>query len=304
MIRKPTIIITSLGRTGTKFFCTLFRELVNDGTSLHEPDVLNISQYYGTRSRLLELVQQVKESGLHNLLLRKTLGQWSLIGLSDGRVKGEIRYPEAVRRVLKQRKNFIERQPGSIYVESSIAYYGLIDVLDHVFDQHSVAYIVRDGREWIRSWMSWSTGAGMYDKSRIRGLVAHTWPTALDIEGDPYARRWRSLTRFGRLCWGWARLNQYALDTVEKNPSARVFRFEDIFEDENRYQNLEDMLRFLTKSPEGQSPRVESLDGCLARRIHKSPDRFPAWPDWSPQHKERFAEICGSLMDALDYQLD
>jgi hypothetical protein len=304
MIKKPTIIITSLGRTGTKFFSRLFRELISDGTSLHEPDVLNISQYHGVEKRLVEIVKQAKESGLYNLFIRKALGRWSLIELSDARVRGEISYSDAVRHVLRLRENFINSRPGSVYVESSIACYGLIDVLKDVCRYHRVAYVVRDGRDWIRSWMSWSDGSGFYDKSKIRSLVAHTWPIAPECEGDPYAEKWQSMSRFGKLCWGWDRLNRYALSTVERNPNAQVFHFEDIFEAKDRYQNLREMVQFLTTFPGYGSFSTCSLDGWLDREIHKSSGQFPVWPNWSKEQRRLFKDICGPLMERLGYNFD
>jgi hypothetical protein len=79
LITKPTIIITSLGRTGTKFFQLLFEEIVPDSTSLHEPDYLNFGQYRGWGERIRQVVRQLRESGVSNLVVRKSLGKWSLI---------------------------------------------------------------------------------------------------------------------------------------------------------------------------------------------------------------------------------
>lgn len=301
MVEKPSIIITSLGRTGTKFFSILFRELIPDGTSLHEPDVLNISQYEGIRERSVELAKQLREAGLFNLVIRKALGKWGLIEIADERFRGAISYSEAVKKVLRQRARFIDSCPGSIYVESSIAYYGLIDVSTDIFKYHKIAYIVRDGRDWVRSWMNWSDGNGMYDKGKVRSIVAHTWPTALELEGDPYAPKWRSMSRFERLCWGWAILNRYALKTVEKNRNARVFRFEDVFRAEDCYQNLGEMVRFLTTFPGCEEFSVGPVDGWLDRRIHKSEGQFPPWNEWPPEHKRQFESICGPLMEKLNY---
>jgi hypothetical protein len=275
-----------------------------DGTSLHEPDVLNISQYHGARKRLVEIVKQTRESSIYNLFFRKLLGRWSLIELSDARFRGEISSSEAARQVRLQRKRFIDSRSGSVYVESSIAYYGLIDILKEAYEYHKAVYIIRDGRDWVRSWMSWSDGAGIYDKSRIRSLVAHTWPTAPDIKDNAYAARWQSMSRFGRLCWGWSRLNQYTLGTIQQNPDAKVFLFEDIFKSKNRYQNLTELVDFVTDMPGVDPVPTKGLDGWVDRKIHKSSKDFPAWPEWSVQQKQQFVEICGPLMEELGYELN
>ena len=301
MIRKPTIIITSLGRTATKFFAALFRDLIPNATSLHEPDVFNFFQYEGTEERLRQTIKQIQEVGFYNLFIRKVLGSGSVIQLSDARVRNQLKYEDAVRRLFKQRSSFVDSREGSIYVESNAGYYGLIDVLRDVYAHHKVAHVVRDGRGWVRSKMNWGQ---MYNKGKVRGVFAHTWPAASEMDADPYRSEWPTMSRFERICWAWVRLNGYALDTVRENPDARVFRFEDIFKSENRYQHLAELVNFATDMPGVHPVPSEALDGWLDRRIHRSSGGFPAWPDWPPEQKQRFTEICGSLMEALGYNLD
>jgi len=301
MIKKPSIIITSLGRTGTKFFYTLFREIIPDGTSLHEPDVFNIVQYRETGERIRQILKQIREAGVYNMIIRKALGKWSLIKLSDARVRGELGYTEAVQQVLSQREKFVHSRSGHVYIESSAAYYGLIDVLKDVYEHHRVAYIIRDGRDWVQSWMNWGE---MYSKGKIRSLVAHTWPTASEIEGDPYGAKWKAMSRFEKVCWAWARLNEYALRTIQENPNARIFRFEDIFKSENRYQHLEELVQFVTAFPDAGQIVTAPLDGWLDRQIHKSSPRFPSWEKWSAEQKQQFRAICGPLMEKLGYEFD
>jgi hypothetical protein len=301
MIKKPTIVLTSLGRTGTKFFAALFSDIIPYSTSLHEPDVFNFFQYEGTRQRIRQTFQQVQMVGFYTLFVRKALGRGSIIKLSDSRVRGELKDRETVRYLLKQRCRFVNSREGSIYVESNAGYYGLMDVLGEVFEHHRCAYIVRDGRDWVRSKMNWGQ---MYNKGKFRGVFAHTWPTALEIEKDPYRSRWNPMSRFERVCWAWSRLNEYALSTVQENPNARVFRFEDIFKSENRYQHLAELVDFTTDMPGVDPVPAEALDGWLDRKIHKSSGDFPAWPEWSTQQKQQFTEICGPLMEELGYAID
>jgi hypothetical protein len=300
MIDKPSIIITSLGRTGTKFFQELFADIIPDATSLHEPDYLNFGQYHGISERFRQLVRQIQESGFSNLIIRKALGKWSLIALSDARLRGTLDYSEAVEQVLSQRRSFVRSQDGSMYIESSSAYFGLIDVIMGVYKQHKVVYIIRDGRDWVQSKMNFGR---IYLKGKVRSMISRNWPTAQDIENDPYQSRWAVMSRFEKTCWAWARLNKYVMDTVKENPNARVFRFEDIFKSGDRYQHLADLVNFATDMPGVEPVPPEALEGWLDRRIHKSSGEFPAWSEWSPEQKGQFREICGSLMKALGYSL-
>jgi hypothetical protein len=295
MIEKPTIIIASLGRTGTKFFYALFKDVIPGSTSLHEPDGFHIGRGNGVR----RIIEQTREAGAYNMFIRKALGQWSLASLSHARVRGELGYAEAVRQVLSQRGQFVRSRSGSVYVESSLGCYGLIDVFKDVFARHRVAYIVRDGRDWVRSKMN---RAQMYNRGRIRDLFAHRWPVASDFEDDCCRSEWATMSRFARLCWAWAKLNGYVLETIQKNPDARLFRFEDIFASEERYQRLADLVQFATAFPDVGRVATGSPEGWLDRRLNVSVGPFPSWEGWSPEQKEWFEVVCGPLMSRLGYE--
>jgi len=258
--------------------------------------------------QIKEVFRQLRIVGAKNLLFRKALGRWSLVQLSDARLRGDLSFEQAVQRLLQQRREFIHSRSGSVYIESNLGYYGLIDILPKVYERHRVAYIIRDGREWVRSWMAWGEmqgkPGGIYGKSKIENLLGHRWPTALEIDDDPYHIRWNSMSAFEKLCWAWVRLNAYALKTIPKNPNARVFRFEDIFESENRYQHLEDLVQYVTTIPGVEPIASRSLDGWLDRRVQKSGDHFPSWSEWTSEQKEQFRGICGSLMEQLGYFSD
>ncbi|MFW6116706.1 MAG: hypothetical protein ACOC6F_03170 [bacterium] len=303
MIEKPAVIVTSLGRTGTKFFYALFRELIPGGLSLHEPDVLsfNVLSDRDVLSQIRFVLRQLEDAGIYNLIIRRTLRKWSLMELSDARVRGELSYAEAVKQVLDQRRGFVLSRTGLVYIEANAGYYGLIGVLKDVYAHHRVAYLVRDGRDWVRSHLNWGE---MYGKGKIRRLVAHTWPTALEIRGDPYAEKWRMMSRFERICWAWTRLNGYALKSIQRNPDAEVFRFEDVFKSESRYQHLAELVDFATDMPGVEPVPPRALEGWLDRKIHESSGKFPAWPEWPSQHRGKFLEICGELMETLHYELD
>ena len=191
--------------------------------------------------------------------------------------------------------------PGSIYVEANIGYYGLLDITPAVFKHHRAIYIVRDGRTWIRSHMNWGQ---FYGKSGLRKLLAHNWPTATDIPDDPYAGKWKGISRFERLCWAWTRLNRYAMDTISKNPDARVFHFEKIFSGAGRYQVLDELVAFTTALPGIDPVQLRNTGGWLERKVHQSSNEFPVWQEWAEEQKKQFIEICGPLMNKLGYVID
>lgn len=301
MIEKPVVIITSLGRTGTLFFADLFDQLWPDATSLHEPDYFNFSQYEGTRARFREAARQIRESGFSNLVVRKMLGRWNLVALSDGRIKGQLSREAAARQLRQQRAHFIASRAGGVYVESSSAYYGLLDVLPLAFRRQRAVFIVRDGRDWVRSKMNWGH---MYQKRGWRARVSYNWPTALEFPDDPWRNRWAEMSRFARICWAWSKLNLFALDRLPQNPEARLFHFEALLGLETRRQTLAEMVSFVGDCAGILPVSPDFFNDMLALPTHQSQGTFPHWSAWDAGQRRQFAELCGPLMTRLGYEWD
>lgn len=297
MIKKNSILITSLGRTGTEFFARFFSKLLPDSTSLHEPDIF---QNTGVENKWLHYLHQVRRAGIWRMVTLKALGRWTLVKLSDDKFLGRIAPGQATLRLNFQRKAFVAALPGSIYVEANIGYYGLLDITPRVFQEHRAIYIVRDGRDWVRSHMNWGE---FYGKKGVRKWISHNWPPASAVAHDPYAEQWDSFSRFEKLCWAWARLNEYALGTLSNNPNVRVFKFEEIFSGKGRYQTLNDLVFFTTSQPGIDPSRIGSTAGWLERKSHQSPQSFPAWEDWSTEQQYHFERLCGPLMEKLNYPI-
>ncbi len=294
MIEKNSILITSLGRTGTEFFAKFFSEILPDSTSLHEPDIFPSQTADAWRVYL----RQIKRAGIWQMVILKALGKWTLVRLSDDRFLNKIDDTRAVKLLYRQRYSFVRKMPGIVYVEANIGYYGLLDITPQVFRNHRAVYIVRDGREWVRSHMNWGE---FYGKKGLKKLIAHNWPPASALPEDTYAKEWNAFSRFEKLCWAWTRLNEYALSTLEKNPNARVFQFERIFSGEGRYKTLEELVAFVASQPGIDAAKVRAVDGWLERKIHQSSGGFPAWEGWTSAQKEHFNKLCGSLMEKLGY---
>ena len=189
MIDRPSIIISSLGRTGTKFFSLLFKEIIPDCNSFHEPDIV---QYFGTNNHIKPFIRRVKDAGIYNMVFLKLLGKWSLIKVSDARLRGDISEDKVIKEVLRQRAGFVNSKPGSVYVESNAGYYGLIPILDKVYTYHRAVYIIRDGREWVSSAMN--VGELYGKKGLIRKIFGHKMPSASEFPTDPLYRRWQSMS--------------------------------------------------------------------------------------------------------------
>lgn len=297
MIEKPTIVITSTGRTGTEFFAKLFADILPNCTSLHEPDIF---KFNGVENRFEHYRQQTRRAGVWKMLLLKALGKWTLVKLSDARFLGKMKYEQAKKELDIQRASFIAKMPGDVYVESNLGYYGLLDVMPGAFKNHRTIYIVRDGRDWVRSMLNWGEVYGK--RGLARQLIAHKWPTAVDFPDDPLTKQWNTASRFTKLCWAWAKLNEFSFNSVSQNQNAQLFHFEKIFFGEERYQYLNNLLGFAISFPGMNLQPIGATNGWLEKKIHQSSDGFPSWEKWTVEEKKQFEQICGPLMEKLGYK--
>src|SRR5258706_4032134 len=97
MIEKPTILVTSIGRTGTEFFSRFFANIIPDCTSLHEPNTIVITTHI--ENRLEQYVQQVRLAGIWRMVFLKGFGEWNLTKLSASRFLRNLSYRQASRHV-------------------------------------------------------------------------------------------------------------------------------------------------------------------------------------------------------------
>ena len=291
MIEKPSIIITSAGRTGTAFFFNLFKNIPKDCKVFHEPENINFR-------KISETLWKFKKFGFLNTTVKKIQGNWGITSISNRRMSGKITIDEATKLLVNERKKFIESFNESVYVEASYHYYGLIDVLPNVFRRHKAIYIIRDGREWIRSHMNkleWYHEKNPHTKynTRISPMI---------FNDEKYNLKWNSMSRFEKLCWAWAKINNYALSSIKKNPNAQLVYFEDIFLSNQKYDNLKTIVDFLTDIPYYEKIHYDTLEGILDKKINKPPTyKFPHWRKWSQEQLGQFKEICGSVMEKVGY---
>ncbi len=293
-IYKPTIIISSLGRTGTKFFAQLFRELIPNCDAYHEPDMLTIYR----RNFFSNTLKQINDAGVINLMIRRPLGRWSIVHLSDARLKRVINREQAIAKLIKYRKNFLRTKRSAIYVESSSGYYGLMDVLDDVYAHYRAIYLVRDPRHWVRSAYNRSK---LYNKGKLFSTLSHTWPQADQFKDDPDKKNWTNLPRFVKLCWHWNNLNSFALKKIGHNPNIKIIKFEDIFFHGNKKEHINKALDFVCNI-NGLLIKHSKITDQQNNIINKSHQAgLSSWKTWTSDQAQILEKYCGRLMAALGY---
>ena len=293
MIQKPAVFVTSTGRTGTAFFGGLFGRVVRECDSFHEPDCV-------AGDPLQDFVDASQLFGLRQVVLEKLRPMGNMRGLTVGRTAGKLQNEPAVRGVERLREAFVRGLPGQLYVESNHQLVGLIDILPQVFRRCRIVYLVRDAREWVRS--CWGHAGGFYRARDLVRLLSGGRLRAPMCSDDPWAARWTDMSRFEKNCWLWAKKNRYALDCLRGTDEARMWRFEDVFLGNRRYEVLEKLVQFATCFPGGPRFEYTSLDGVLERPVNASgPGALPRWREWSEGRVRAFRLICGELMDELGY---
>jgi len=292
MIKKPTIIISSGGRTGTTFFSNLLSEALDDCIALHEPGAIK----WKTRR---ELTWMLLRFGFFNITVKKLFQWWGISSISNKRIYGKITDEQATAQLMQQRQRFIDELDCKVYVESSYHYYGVIEILPRVFQNLNVVYLVRHGYDWVRSHINkkdWYTGRDIH---RLWGMRIAPRP-----HDGIYFHQWKSMSHFQKVCWSWLKINSCALKSIEETPEARLFRFEDILQSEKKYENMKALLDFATSFPTFTIP-YRSIEGSLEKRINKPPSYdFPNWSELPENEKRQFTKICGPLMHRLGYEVD
>jgi hypothetical protein len=143
-------------------------------------------------------------------------------------------------------------------------------------------HLVRDGRMVVRSLMS-------------RELFAIHDPMAKLIyppRKDPYRERWKTMSRFEKLCWVWQADNRYIREHVEHS-----VRLELLVSDYDYF--AEKILHHLNFDIDRRTwarycQKVENR----TRRY-----RMPSFNDWSNEERKAFQEICADEMLACGYSL-
>jgi len=242
------VFIVSTGRTGTKFFAHFFNSF---------PGVYSVHEPYPSFLKLgIDYAQ--KHAG----------------------------FDEAVRIINRGRQvlcHQTKRKQATIYIESNNRIFSLLRPIRNIFPDAKIVYIVRDGRDYVRSGMSrpWYS-----DSDSILRLRADMF------SNDLYAKRWKQMTRFEKIVWRWYKKNEFLFRDVRHFDNAIKVRFEDIFIDPN-HQGLFQITRFIGLSDEETRQRLD----VFKDRINHTPKYIiPKWTSWDSNMKHAFDRIAAEGM--------
>ena len=149
------------------------------------------------------------------------------------------------------------------------------------FSNATFIYLVRDGRDVVRSLMN---------RRHYRDKDHHSYkykPTKNDI----YRKAWKRMDRFEKVCWYWMHGNQYILTKSGLTP----VKFENLITNYTYFKNNilektgisvpESKWRAEVKSPSNKTKKYG----------------FPKWTEWNNVMIRKFNAICGPTMKSLGY---
>jgi len=287
------IVISSLGRTGTLSLGQSASSIIENCYSAHELDVFNPQEPWNWW-------RSWRNGATPLAPVDKLFARYSLATLSVQRLAGKLSDHSAAGHIRNLRKRFYLDRPESVVLEANLQFAGVLDLVAQAFPGVRCVYIVRDPRDWVRSWMN--LAKGWYSSWDWRLCLPHTRLRPSHLMDEQTQDQWRFLSRFDKLCWYWGAMNRSVLERIEGQEDIRVFRFEDLFHSQDKEQHLLAMLDFATDFGHRGRAAYQLAPSIFSRRLHATKKAvFPRWTDWSREQAESLAGFCGSLMDQLDY---
>ncbi len=262
----PVKLIVSTGRTGTQFLAEFFNKFLPRSAGLHEPepDLLSVAIGVATRGKKLENA------------------------LSEIRV---------ARKMMMQK---ILKGGGNCLVEANNRYFSLLPLAREIYSNLRIVHIIRDGRDYVRSGMSrpqvghWYSARDPHAKNDLR-LKATMFPE------DPYYECWSELNAFQKITWRWVKKDSFIRKDVRDKEDSLTLHFESIFNREENYPGLRQMIDFLDL-PRKIDPTDSQVREFLTRPSNETKEyNIPHWTNWSEKRKKQFDEIAAEQMKKYGY---
>lgn len=289
---KYFAFITSGGRTGTKFFGDLLCDIIPEAFSVHEPDVVS--------SINKRFFRQLQIFGFNQLLLGKLTGNTGIRNLSQNYLTKKIGLNDLSVAISHHREKYYYQIDRDLIIESYSGWYGAIPGIRHLYKNYKVVVVVRNPKDWVASNMNWGTMYGKRDWVSKLGLGRLTPKLVKDKQ---YEDKWQVFSRFQKLCWAWKTVYEILLQSITNDTNARIVKFEELFEAQDKYLNLKDLLVFLTQFRDREFA-FDIPENILEKRVHKNISyQFTKWRDWDDAMKRDLIGICGEVMKKLNYSL-
>lgn len=210
-INQKRILITSTGRTATKFLANYFSEDVEKICSFHISDYSTLFNVLGN----FHLNFGIKPT----LLLRL----WNYL----------------------KKEDFIKCEK-EIFLDSNNLLYAIPLLLEKENIYSGIVHIIRDPRDYVRSHYNWAKNR---KKSWVADRLIPFWqPNGWMLDNISLVS-WLKMNRFQRFCWIWTFKNKF-ISKINNNENTNyiLIRFEDLFSCENNARHFDLLNKFVGKN--------------------------------------------------------
>jgi hypothetical protein len=289
-IRKHVAIIVSGGRTGTRFFSELLPGMIDGSFSVHEPDLLALLPR--------RAFDAIKVFGWRHMIFDRIAGRTGIRNLSQRYLTGRLTLDALVNEMHAHRDAYYESLSADYVIEAYYQWFGILPGVPKTFENYKVIAIVRDPRQWVRSWMG--TGGHYGSKDWMTYLGLRRLDPAM-VGDEDYIERWSHMSPFERNCWDWKTIYTILETFTAKDRNSRMFHFEDLFESGERKRHFSELLDFMTRFPDRRFSYHFDEEMLSIKRNVSIGNRFPHWREWDRAQTKQLDEICGPLMRAFGY---
>jgi hypothetical protein len=249
----------------------------------------------------LKSIQQLKLFGLYNLIIGKLFNKTGIRNLSQNFLAGKINLDDLTTAIVDHREKFYQSIDKELIIESYSGWYGAIPGIQKLYKNYKIVVIIRDPRDWVISNMNWGTMYGKRDwisKLRLGRL------NPMLIRDSQYENMWHSFSRFQKLCWAWKSINEIILKTVEKDPHAITFKFEDLFRSEKKYENLKKLLSFISTFPK-KDFNYRVPENLFDNKVNINISyKFSRQEYWDTKMNDDLSAICGKTAAQFGYAVN
>ncbi|MDN3516006.1 hypothetical protein QWY84_00140 [Aquisalimonas lutea] len=236
-------------------------EIFPGSAAFHEPDGIHRGRVVSDAFRV------ISEFGIYRGLLGKIISRTGVRNINNRYLAGRLSDEEAAEQIAKNRTKFYRKVSRDLIIESNYALYGLLPVIEKVFLHYNVAAIVREPESWIRSY--WKRGDRYGKKDYLQKLNMRISP---EMIGDKKtAIRWGRMHPIERIAWFWHIVYTRIKETEDDNKRVRVFRFEDIFNENGDSTEFVRLAEFLGAFDDRKFSTAFSPD-ILSEKLNSSPD--------------------------------
>ena len=257
------------------------KHCIDDCFSEHEPDL-----FEGFNFKTLKRIQKF---GFYHMVIGRLQENTGIRILNEKFTANEISFAAAAQSIRRHRDKYFRSFEANLIIESYYQWYGLLSPLRNAFPNSKIVAIIRDPRDWVKSWMNYG---GHFDKSDMVEKLGFSRINPSRAGDKEYEFKWEQFGQFEKLCWHWQHIYTMIDNHNTNDPQSIIFRFEDLFDDKNSIQTTEKLLNFCAEhSNRSFTYDVEKFHSFLPEN-KSNPKNVQSW---SKSEKAILEEICGPL---------